>query len=119
MFIKLEFSKESEKAYQLPNGSWIPKSILDDRGLKQPYYKIKDWWLSATVEKAVTENDLTTQKTLMGIGELKVTMRDIPQDVLDYWGKYWRGMGSDLGVTNYDRDDQRGQISEWAYGIYD
>ena len=43
MFIKIEPKSETEKAYQLQNGSWIPKSILDNRGLKHPYYKIEDW----------------------------------------------------------------------------
>ncbi len=32
MFIKLDFKKETDKAYQLNNDSWIPKSILDNRG---------------------------------------------------------------------------------------
>ena len=50
MYIKLEVKTETDKGVQLPNGSWIPKSILDNRGLKHPYYHIQDWWLNIQVE---------------------------------------------------------------------
>ena len=50
MYIKLEFKAETPKAFQLKNDAWIPKSVLDCRGLEHPYYHIQDWWLTIQVE---------------------------------------------------------------------
>jgi len=120
MFIKIEPKSESEKAYQLQNGSWIPKSILDNRGLKHPYYQIKDWWLSKTLEKFRGENDETSKKVLMGIELMVVKMIDIPKDIRDYWSKYWRGASDSLHQSNYDMEPRlwgndcfEGEMSSW------
>ena len=110
MFIKLKSKTESDKAYQLENDSWIPKSILDDRGLKHPYYQVTDWWLTIQIEnirlplselielerkKKPTEEDvINSRKTLMGIKPLVITMRDIPEEIRSYWSNYWRDCGS-------------------------
>ena len=88
MFIKLKFKSETEKAYQLENGSYIPKSILDSRGLKNPYYQIKDWWLSKEIEKIRVENDTSAKNRLIGLEPLVVKMIDMPKDVIDYWSKH-------------------------------
>jgi len=102
MFIKIEPKSESEKAYQLQNGSWIPKSILDNRGLKHPYYQIKDWWLSKTIEKFRDEDDEISKKTLLGIEPMIIKMKDIPEEIRDYWTKYWKGLSSDIGSYTPD-----------------
>jgi len=96
MFIKLEFISETEKAYQLPNGSWIPKSILDDRGLKHPYYQIKNWWINKSYEKLHENEDLTTIKVFEGLNPLIINMEDIPQDIREYWSKYWKSLSSNI-----------------------
>jgi hypothetical protein len=100
MFVKLEYKSETEKAYQLPNGSWIPKSILDDRGLKAPYYKIKDWWLSKTFLKFHDKKDENAKNVLLGLESISIKMIDIPKDVIEYWTKYW----SSLGDSNYEME---------------
>jgi len=120
MFIKIEPKSETEKAFQLQNGSWIPKSILDNRGLKHPYYQIKDWWLSKTVEKYSEENDETSKKVLMGIKPMVVKMIDIPKDIRDYWSKYWKDASDSLHQSNYDMEPRlwgndcfEGEMSSW------
>jgi hypothetical protein len=120
MFIKIQPKSETEKAYQLQNGSYIPKSILDNRGLKHPYYKIKDWWLSKTIEKFREENDETSKKVLMGIEPMVVKMIDIPKDIRDYWSKYWKDASDSLHQSNYDMETRlwgndcfEGEMSSW------
>lgn len=118
MFIKLEFKTETNKAYQLNNGCYIPKSILDNRGLKHPYYQIKDWWLKIQVEnvtiplnelvkldrkKKPTQHDIdNSNKLLLGIKPLVVHMIDIPEEIRDYWTKYWTKLSSN--VCSYTPD---------------
>ena len=120
MFIKIEPKSESEKAYQLQNGSWIPKSILDNRGLKHPYYQIKDWWLSKTIEKFRDEDDEISKKTLLGIEPMIIKMKDIPEEIRDYWTKYWKGLSSDIGSYTPDYEPRlwgndcfHGEMSTW------
>ena len=115
MFIKLDFKSETQKAYQLQNGSWIPKSILDNRGLTHPYYKIKDWWLNIQLfnvkdsvgeynfesGKEITQVDKNNSiKVLQGIEPIHLNFRDIPKDVKDDWTKYWKRQYSDIGSTS-------------------
>jgi len=120
MFIKIEPKSETEKAYQLQNGSWIPKSILDSRGLKHPYYQIKDWWLSKTIEKLKEENDEVSRNTLIGIEPMVVKMIDIPRDIRDYWSKYWKEASDSLHQSNCDMEPRlwgndcfEGEMSSW------
>jgi hypothetical protein len=120
MFIKIDQKTETEKAYQLQNGSWIPKSILDSRGLKHPYYQIKDWWLSKTIEKCIKDNDETSKKVLIGIELMAVKMIDIPKDIRDYWSKYWESASNSLHQSNYDMEPRlwgndcfEGEMSSW------
>jgi len=135
MFIRLEVKSETPKAYQLPNGSWIPKSVLDDRGLKHPYYQIKGWWLRIQVEnvrhdmkylqdirknfKEVDKNN--SIKVLQGIQPMVITIRDLPKEILNYWGKYWKGLSGEVGcdMSHADSTDRRREIGEWEMGIYD
>lgn len=42
MLVNLRIIKETIKAYQLEGNGWIPKSVLDNRGLKHPYYQIQN-----------------------------------------------------------------------------
>ena len=136
MFIKLEFKTETDKAYQLNNGSYIPKSILDNRGLKHPYYQIKDWWLNIQIEnirlpldelleldrkRKTTKEDIdNSNKVLLGIQPLVVSMKDIPEEIRNYWTKYWKGLSSDIGsyTPNYEprlwgNDCFHGEMSTW------
>lgn len=105
MFIKLETISETEKAYQLKNGGWIPKSILDGQGLKPPYYQIKDWWLSKCIERLHNEEDKNKDlliKTLEGLQPLVVHMRDIPHNIRKYWSHYWSGSGDHYTRPDYE-----------------
>jgi len=136
MFIKLDFKSETEKAYQLQNDSWIPKSILDNRGLKHPYYQIKDWWLTIQVEnvstpinnlkdldrkKEPTKEDVeNSKKVLLGIQPLVLAIKDIPEEIRNYWSKYWKGMSDGLAQStpNYEprlwgNDCFEGEMSTW------
>jgi hypothetical protein len=135
MFIELKYKEETDKAYQLENDSWIPKSILDDRGLKSPYYQIKDWWLNILVEnirlpldelntirkKEVTMNDVeNTNKVLIGLQPLVIPFKDIPLVIRDYWNKYWSELSGGIGesYTYQDvLDSRESQLGEWAHGI--
>jgi len=136
MFVKLDFKTETEKAYQLQNGSWMPKSILDNRGLKHPYYQIKDWWLTIQVEnvtlsadrlkwldrkKEPTKEDIEYSKNvLLGIQPTVISMIDMPEDIRANWTKYWKSLSSDVGSStpNYEprvwgNDCFHGEMSTW------
>ncbi len=117
MFIKIEPKSETTKAYELQNGSWIPKSVLDNRGLKHPYYQIKNWWLSKTIEKFQEEKDETSKKVLLGLEPMVIKMIDIPKDIRDYWSKYWEDASDNL---HYDMEPRLwgndcfdGEMSSW------
>lgn len=119
MFIKLNTKAETEKAYQLENGSYIPKSILDNRGLKHPYYQIKDWWLSKTIEKFREENDISAKNVLFGLNPLVVHLIDMPEDVRIYWSRYWKNMSdncqSNINIEPrlWGNDCFEGEMSSW------
>ena len=117
MFIKLETKNETKKAYQLRNGSWIPKSVLDDRGLKHPYYQIKDWWISKSVDKMRNEQDENIYKTFKGIEPMVVSMTEMPKEVRDFWSKYWSGYGDytqpDYEPRMWGNDCFEGEMSSW------
>jgi hypothetical protein len=130
MYIKLNFKNESKKAYQLSNDSWIPKSVLDSRGLIHPYYHIQDWWLNIQIENIkLNEDDLVSLrngkfnisekeisiKVMLGIQPLMISFNEIPLDILDEWKKYWN-IASDL--FSYDSNDRHWEISEHDLGIY-
>jgi len=115
MFIKLEIKSKTDKAYQLLNGSWIPKSILDDRGLKHPYYQIKDWWVSKSVEKMRNEQDESIYKTFKGIEPMVVKMI-MPKEIRSYWTNYWSNQGSstpDYEPRLWGNDCFEGEMSSW------
>ena len=101
-YIQLTTISETEKAWQLPNGSWIPKSILDNRGLNAPFYKLKDWWLEKTFEKAKYDDCKTSQKVLSGLQEITIEFRDIPEEVRKNWNKYWSNQSTDYRL--YDME---------------
>jgi hypothetical protein len=132
MFIKLEYKTETDKAYQLNNGSYIPKSILDNRGLKHPYYKIKLWWLRIQNEnirlpleellelgrkKKPTKEDIeNSQKVMLGIQPLVISMKDIPEEIRNYWTKYWKSLSSytpDYEPRLWGNDCFDGEMSAW------
>jgi len=130
MYIKLDFKSESPKAYQLSNDVWIPKSVLDSKGLKHPYYHIQDWWLNIQVENIkLSEEDLfslrngkfninekdTSLKVMMGLQPLLISINQIPSEILNAWKKYWKGASDSF---SYDSSDRRGEISEHDLGIY-
>lgn len=136
MFIKLTTKFETPKACQLTNDAWIPKSVLDSRGLKHPYYVIEPWWLNMQVEnvrlplsvlndmgrkRKTTEKDIENSKhVLLGLKDLVVSMREIPEDIRNYWGKYWKSAYNDLGSSTPDfeprmwgNDCFEGEMSTW------
>jgi len=116
MYIKLEFKAETLKAFQLSNDSWIPKSVLDSRGLEHPYYHIKDWWLTIQVEnitldveelkyirKKFDEKEKEVSlKTMQNFQNMIIKFGDIPNDVKDKYNKYWKGLSSDIGYHTPD-----------------
>ena len=97
MLVHLKIINEIPKAYQLEGNGWIPKSVLDNRGLKHPYYQVKNWWLETFMTKGV-EGSLTQQEkeTVFSLGQCKITFKDLPQDVLMYWKKYWKNASDSL-----------------------
>ena len=90
MLVKLNIIQETEKAYKLKGNGWIPKSVLDNRGLKHPYYQIKGWWLQNLVEK-LYENESTIQEkeTLTSLSKCTIKLRDLSKEDLNFWQKYW------------------------------
>ena len=97
MLVKLQILSETEKAYKIDKNIWIPKSILDERGLTKPYYQIKDWYLTQFVEKAY-ENKLTEQEinTINSLKKQEILFKNLPVEVLNYWGKYWNNAYNSL-----------------------
>lgn len=95
MFMKLEIIKETDRAYQLPNGSYIPKSILDDRGLKHPYYQIKNWWLTKIIGRWRNDGCKSSVLVLNGISPLIVSFNTLPDDIKEYWNKYWGSISTE------------------------
>lgn len=119
MYIKLEFKNETKKAYQLKNDSWIPKSILDDSGLKYPYFQLKGWWLSKSYGKIREEQDESVCKVFKGIEPMVIKLKDIPKDVREDYVKYWSNYRqSNYRQSNYEpniweNDSLEGEMSSW------
>ena len=90
MLVKLNIIQETEKAYKLDGNGWIPKSVLDNRGLNHPYYQIKGWWLQNLVQK-IYNNESTQQEKEIAISLSKCTvrLRDLSKNDLKFWQKYW------------------------------
>lgn len=105
MLVHLKIAGETPKAYKLEGDGWIPKSVLDARGLKHPYYQVQDWWLGTFVEKGFEEK-LTEQDklTLESLGKCQIKHIDLPQEVKEYWQKYWSSMdsGHSGGLDHYN-----------------
>jgi len=115
MIIKLETIGETPKAYQLPNSSWIPKSVLDGKGLTHPYYKVKDWWLCIQVDNICADDELVTDTNggdgknlrkasidvMLSLKTMLIEFKDLPEDVLQKWKNYWSGAG-DWRQTEYE-----------------
>lgn len=105
MIIKLSILSGTDKAYQLKSGLYIPKSVLTSEGLKPPYFKIKDWWYRIQWEnvslrlselvclrrkiKPTEEDRKYSHKVLQDISEMSIPWRELPDDVKEYWDKYW------------------------------
>lgn len=104
MLVHLKIIKETPKAYQLEGNGWIPKSILDDRGLKHPYYQIKGFFLQDLVEKLYDkedeEIDLQAKLTAISINKCKINHIDLPKDIREYWNKYWKDAYNSLPELN-------------------
>ena len=107
MIIKLEIKSDSEKAWQLPNGAWIPKSVLDSRGLDHPYYEIKDWWITKQVEAIHVHGsnvDVRIIETFKALQLMVIPRRDLPTSIREKAAKYWGGLASDLGSHTPERE---------------
>lgn len=103
MFILLKPKAETQKAFQLPNGAWIPKSILDSRGLINNYYKPKDWWLNKLIEQFT--KDKSSKNTLEGLKEISILrIQDLPKEVKNHWNKYWKENYENSGYSHYDME---------------
>jgi len=101
MLVNLKIINETNKAYQLEGDGWIPKSVLDDRGLKHPYYQIKNWWLETFMTKGL-EGNLTQQEkeTIFSLSKCKITLKDLSKTNLEYWQKYWNDAYNSLPPLN-------------------
>lgn len=97
MLLNLKIINETIKAYQLEGNGWIPKSVLDSRGLKHPYYQVKNWWLETFMTKGMEGNFTQQEKeTLFSLSKCKIIFKDLPEDVLNYWKKYWKDASDSL-----------------------
>ena len=114
MFIKLEPLNETEKAYQLTENCWVPKSVLDGQGLEKPYYKIPNWWIK-TIIKKMDGDDENARKQFVELVNLTIEISELPEDVQQIWQKYW---GSYSEPDDIDPHDRRQEIGEWELGIY-
>lgn len=103
--IKLTYQKETEKAY-LVNNIWLPKSILDSRGLLHPYYQIKDWYISVLRNKIYEDKCEKSKRIVLVLRSLNINFRDLPKEVLDNWGKYWSDAYSSLNTKYYDYEPE-------------
>ena len=109
------------KAYQLEASGWIPKSVLDNRGLKHPYYKIKNWWLETLIHKAF-EGKLNQQEklTILSLSKCKIGMIDLPLEIREYWIKYWKDAYNAIPPSKYDHYNDIGAMNDLTFGdIYD
>lgn len=93
MYIKLEYKTETKKAYQLLNGEWIPKSILDSTFSEPPFYKIMDWWIEKEFfndEKEINEKlgEELTRMTANGV-PLKYQKEYDTSPMIDYEPYVW------------------------------
>lgn len=136
MFIKLKIIAESEKAYQLKRRVWVPKSVLSSEGLKLPYFEIKKWWLDIQMENAYlrlselldlgrkikpTENDRKNSiRVMQDLYDMSLNWRDLPEDVKEYWDKYWNEMYSNNRSSYYEMEPRlwgngcfEGEMSSW------
>lgn len=96
MLVKLNIKKETDKAYLLEGDGWIPKSVLDGRGLKHPFYKIEGWWLETFIGKSLNEREI---KSLKSIEKCRIKFNQLPLKVRKYWKKYWSDLSSN---SNYE-----------------
>ncbi len=97
MLLNLKIINETIKAYQLEGNGWIPKSVLDSRGLKHPYYQVKNWWLETFITKGMEGNFTQQEKeTIVSLSKCKIIFKDLPEDVLNYWKKYWKDASDSL-----------------------
>ncbi len=97
MLLNLKIINETIKAYQLEGNGWIPKSVLDSRGLKHPYYQVKNWWLETFITKGMEGNFTQQEKeTIFSLSKCKIMFKDLPEDVLNYWKKYWKDASDSL-----------------------
>lgn len=97
MLLNLKIINETVKAYQLEGNGWIPKSVLDSRGLKHPYYQVKNWWLETFMTKGMEGNFTQQEKeTIFSLSKCKIIFKDLPEDVLNYWKKYWKDASDSL-----------------------
>lgn len=115
MYIKLSFKSETEKAYQLNNGSYIPKSILDKRGLEHPFYKIKNWWLDKLIDKNLEQTHIDSQKVLLALELLIIKFSDIPEEIQNKWFRYWDGSSNmvEMEPNIWGNDCLPGEMSSW------
>lgn len=117
MLVKLKIINQTEKAYQLEGNGWIPKSVLDGRGLKHPYYEVKNWWLDTFIIKGM-EGNLTHQEkeTIYSLSKCKITFKDLPKDILNFWKKYWKDANDSLPplrITSQNRKKQSHSLDHY------
>lgn len=90
MYINLKTISETPKAFQLLNGSWLPKSVLNQRALGESYYELEQWWLNATITKLHKNGDVNQIPVLEAISSMVIRFTDLPENIKSNWFNYNR-----------------------------
>ena len=116
MIVKLQISKETEKAYLLSDGGWIPKSVLDDRGLIHPCYTIKNWFLG-TLQKKAFEKELTHLDELLitSLNKYKITLIDLSEEHRQNWQSYWESCDTSFNSRGLDHYNDIGSMADISF----
>jgi hypothetical protein len=84
MLVKLNVIAETERAYKISEGSWVPKSCLDNTCLPHPYYVVKGWWINKLLEGKSTERSIEAGlNKLQDIISLKADWNSLPKEVVE------------------------------------
>jgi hypothetical protein len=61
-----------------------------------------------------------TEKVMLGIQPLVISMKDIPEEIRNYWTKYWKSLSSEIGSHTPDYEPRLwgndcfdGEMSTW------
>jgi hypothetical protein len=120
MLFNLKIKSETKKAYELIDGGWIPKSVLDYRGLQHPYCQIKYWWVKKMIGKSC-DGELTAldELILRSLNLCKINFRDLPESILEQWKKYssddYDSFTSSRSTKNLEHWNDVGAITDLSF----